>query len=161
MADENVTYFGPPRDRRRGRRYFTRRNVLIVVGFVVVVFAAVSLISELRKPAEGEYGRLYDRRTIETDVEPRAPMEVINESSISDQGSADPMLLDGVRREEYLGVTPEMLEQQTSSVYTAPSTPAIPPGSARRPLDEARKNNSSVVITGGPDGVQLKVEPPR
>lgn len=159
MEDKNVSYFGPPRDRRRGRRYFTRKNVFIALGLLVAVFAVVSLISELRKPAEGEYGRLYERRTMKIDVEPRAPMEVISESSIADQGAADPMLLDGVRREEYLGVTPEMIEQQTASVYTAPAAPTVEPGSAQRPLDEAKRNRSSVVITGGPDGVQLKVEP--
>jgi len=82
-------------------------------------------------------------------------MEVVGESSIGDQQAADPMLLDSLSREAWLGVTPEMLPGATPVTTTASSVPLT--GIAPiRPLDVPK--NGKVVITGGADGVQLKVQ---
>lgn len=158
--EQKVTEFGPPRDRRRGKRYLTVKNVSIFVGAVIVLFALISVASEMRWSKGDGFGRLYERRTVDAeDVAPRAPIEVVTESSINDQKAADPMLLDSISREGWLGVTPEMIPgaSREATATTYPGTAGSTGISANRPLDIPK--NGKVVITGGADGVQLKVEP--
>lgn len=157
--EQKVTEFGPPRDRRRGKRYLTVKNVSIFVGAAIVLFALISLASEMRGRNDDGFGRLYERRTVDMeDIEPRAPIEVITESSINDQKAADPMLLDSISREAWLGVTPDMVPGASREATTYPGSGTGSTGiSANRPLDVPK--NGKVVITGGADGVQLKVEP--
>ena len=150
--DDKVTFFGPARDRRSGKRYLTLRNAGILVVVLVGVFALISIAGEFR-PTDGSYGRLYDRRTIEIEAQPRAPMEVVGESSIDDQKAADPMLLDSLSREAMLGVTPEMMPGATQATTTSAAVTGIAP---IRPLNVPK--NGKVVITGGADGVQMKVQ---
>ena len=157
--DDKVTSFGPVRDRRSGKRYFTVRNVSIFIGAIVGCFILISIASEMRRsPTGGSYGRLYHKRTAEIEVQPRSKMEVISESApaVNDQKAADPMLLDSVSREAWLGVTPDMLPggaQPAPASTTGSSSTGI---TGVRPLDIPK--NGKVVITGGAEGVQLKVE---
>ena len=103
--DEVVSYISQPRDRRRRKRYFRRKNILIATGLILAVFLVLSYASEFRTPGSGEHGRLYRKRArgIET-VPNRSPVPVVVEAPVSGEGRVDPWSVDSARREQYLGV---------------------------------------------------------
>lgn len=84
----------------------TLRNAGKVVVVLIVVFAVISLWSERRRIAPGQFGRLYEKRTRDIKFEPRRPeVVVVEDTNIYDQTAPDPMLLEGVDREQWLGVS--------------------------------------------------------
>ncbi len=151
MEPEVVSY-GAPRDRRSGRRVLTVRNTLFALGAIVVLFLIASFISEMRKPKDGAYGRLYAKRTRDVEVAPRAPMVVIPEGEIADRTGADPLLLEGAQRQAWLG--------DTSVAPPASSTGVGESLSNESTIQASRelRRKGKIVITGGPGGVELKVK---
>lgn len=96
------------------------RNALIAG---LIVFAAISIRSEMRRPSHGDYGRLFKRNVPE--VEPLPPrMEVVQEAEpVADETTADPMLLAPAAREQYLGAgatVPPLLVPAEPLPVTAP-----------------------------------------
>lgn len=148
--------FGPERDRRRGRRLLTKRNVLITVVAIVVVFLGISVWSEVSDKARFGKGRLYSSRLNLPDLPERRPYEVISGDEIFSSGGADPMLLDYQRREALLGVQPGMLERQHG---IDPDAPMIDPSDSSLSAissNPIETGTAGVAITGGPEGVRIE-----
>ncbi|MCA1734262.1 MAG: hypothetical protein LC732_11750, partial [Acidobacteria bacterium] len=116
-----------------------------------------SIYFEIRTPASGSgsFGRLYSQRTHTPELPERAPYTVIPEQEVRGQTGADPMLIDGMRREKFLGVEPGMLEKKFG-INTETADPRLGGGIA--PADP-RLREGSVRITGGPEGVRIEDKP--
>lgn len=163
MTNPEHLRFGPPRDRRRGRRIFTLNHFYLALLVGAVVFAVISISSEMRPEKAGDYGRLFNSRT--RPVAPPSPRPiVVHEQEIPDQSVSDPMLVRTVPAEEYLGV----VQPVTSSVEMEPLTASsgdmepVAAGSTsfaapEQPVVETVDHNKRLVLTGGPDGVRLDV----
>lgn len=151
----------PQRERRRRRRVLTLRNAGKFAAAVILLFVAVSLVSEFRHRGNepGEYGRLYSRRTRHADLEPRKPYTVIDETSISDETGADPMLLEAARRQQYLGVTDADIAAMRAAANPQTDTTGTMfiPGSNQPVLQQnSDREKARFEITGGRDGVTVK-----
>ena len=122
----------PIRDRRRHRRVLTLRNLGYTMLALVVAFLAITIRSEFRRgPAEGDYGRLYDRQLPPPPQTETRPVEIVEEAKpVGDEVSADPMLVQPAVRGQW--------------IETPPPAP---------PLTGTREGNSRVAIVGGPEGV--------
>jgi hypothetical protein len=129
----------PIRDRRQHKRYLTLRNFAILCAVAFVAFIAVSIYSEVRRPAPNEYGRLA-RREIPAPPPVTKTMDVVEEAgSIPDQVSADPTLVQPMTRAQWLG------EETTSAGVIQP---------APEPVSTIQRGDD-VVIVGGPEGVTI------
>jgi hypothetical protein len=148
----------PVRDRRRRKRLVTKRTVGITIALVLAIFLAISIYFEMRTPASGSgsFGRLYSLRTQTPELPERAPYTVIPEREVRGQAGADPMLIDGMRREKFLGVEPGMLEKKFG-INTETADPRLEGGTT--PADP-RLREGSVRITGGPEGVRIEEKEP-
>lgn len=71
----------PIRDRRQRRRFLTIRNLGVAAVAVIVLFAAITIRSEMRDKAPGE--RLWSDTVPE--IEQR-PVEVVREAAPADRG---------------------------------------------------------------------------
>jgi hypothetical protein len=147
----------PPRDRRSGRRWITRRNTLLTLFIGALAFIGFSYVGELRGSKPGNYGRLYNAREKEAPLKVTAP-EVVAEAPVPESQGADPMLLDSARRQQYLGVEtpPLMLKTQpeisvTTAAATADASPVVPLFKQLRP-------GQRISITGGSNGLYLDVK---
>jgi len=150
----------PIRDRRRGRRILTTRNVLGAAVVAILAFTAITIRSQLRKPT-GDYGRLFGQQVSATPAVATAPASIVMEgpaSSVSDQTAADPMLLSGSARDQYLGVHPQ---EPAATPAAAPSAPGfVPvPAPANPAPQSAAGSPEHVTIVGGADGVKLVRKP--
>lgn len=127
----------PIRDRRRGKRYLTVKNLSITAAVMFVLFVAISIRSEMRSSGPANYGRLVERE-LPKPVE-QAPFEVVREAEVvaSEQTHADPMLVDSMAREQYL-------RAQTA-------TPDLP----QRAEASLASGETDVAMVGGPEGVQV------
>lgn len=141
MRRRNPDLVVPIRDRRRRKRLLTVRNVTGAIIALLVVFAAITIRSELRdKPADE---RLWSRTIVPVE---QKPVEVVREETpeIEDHMAADPMLVAPAAREQWL--------------HDAPMTASAAPVDERR-LDPAMTRQegagSRVVIVGGPEGVAV------
>lgn len=127
----------PIRDRRRGRRILTLRNLGFAALALLIIFLGISLRSEMRGgTASGDYGRLYSNELPKLAPIAKAP-EVVTEApaQIDDQNAADPTLMQPQARAQWLEPAP----------VAPPVTPSTPP---RPPA-----GRGEVAIVGGPDGV--------
>lgn len=131
----------PVRDRRRGKRYLTTKNVSVATVTALVLFVAVSTWSELRDPGPNHYGRILEHE-LQARVEQR-PVEVVREAGepVPDQTAADPMLLAPMARERWL---------QDGGMEPQPVTPVATPV-----IHAAAAGESRVAIVGGTDGVAI------
>lgn len=132
----------PVKDRRQHKRYLTLKNVAIAGAVSFVLFLVISVLSETRRPAPNEYGRLA-KQEIPVKVEQK-PMDVVSEDvpAIDDQSSADPTLVEPMARQQWLGGS-----DNTSSASVMPPVPPPPPPATVR--------GEGVAIVGGPEGVTL------
>jgi len=163
MTEPSISPMGPVRDRRRGKRFMTLRNAGKVLIALVVIFAVISLWSERRRIAPGQFGRLYEKRTRDLKFEPKRPeVVVVEDTNIHDQTAPDPMLLDGVDREQWLGVNqalgvpnpPAAVDPLAAPAATSTGAVTFSPGK-KRPLSEKGK----VKVSGGAGGLTVEVEP--
>jgi hypothetical protein len=135
----------PIHDRRRRKRILTLKNFGIFVAVLAVAFIAISIRSEMRGLAPGDYGRLF-RREVPPAVEAK-PMEVVREEEpaavpvvVNDQSHADPMLVAPMARAQWL--------VDDTATTTAPiTTPVVTSASMRGEAD--------VAIVGGTEGVTV------
>jgi hypothetical protein len=114
-------------DRRRRKRILTLKNSGRAALVLLVLFIAASLFSELRNPEPGEHGRLYNRRTVETDVKPEKVEVVVEEKVEQDLVGADPMLMTAAAREQYLGV--DSPQYDAAATYVPTGLPQLGGGS--------------------------------
>jgi hypothetical protein len=137
----------PIRDRRTRRRVLTLKNFGYAAIAFVVVFAAVTIQSDLRHSKKDSYGRLFGKQVSgQPDVVPQK-VDIVTEAPVPDETSADPLLIAPAAREQYLGINSSNMPQpqppqpiMSSSVIT-PQPLATAPG--------------AVSIVGGPEGVTI------
>ena len=138
----------PVRDRRSRKRVLTLRNSGYAAIAIVVVFAALTLQSDLRHTNGDGYGRLLGKQVGQPDVVPQK-VDIVREAPpIPDETSADPLLIAPAAREQYLGVDSTNMPQPqapqqvvNSSVMTAQPVVGTTQG--------------AVSIVGGPEGVTI------
>jgi hypothetical protein len=124
----------PVRDRRQHKRILTLKNFRRFL-ILVVVFLVGLTIDISRRSAPGEYGRLMQKEIARNDdVRPRPA--VVTEAPVSDQTSADPMLVAPAAREQ------EFLSTTTTSAPAPAPTPITTGG-------------SGVTIVGDTSGVTI------
>ncbi len=91
-------------DRRQGKRYVTVKNFGKAAVFAAVLFGAITIRSELRRPTNGDYGRLFGRELTKVETPPAQRVTVVAEATpVPESLSADPMLVAPAAREQYLG----------------------------------------------------------
>lgn len=177
---QHSPHYGPPRDRRRRKRRLTLKNFAMSLIALAILFVAVTLISERYGPDPGEHGRLYRQRAETVPVVEAEPvLPVVEATPLTPSVGADPLLLDAAKREQYLGVgvpiplvTPEVSAASTE-YQIVPDRPNLPKlgGGVFRSGDEkevvvnppaASKPGAKrkIVISGGADGVELRVDGP-
>ena len=133
-------------DRRQGRRILTKKTVLSTIGIAGVIFLAITIRSEMRRPSGEDYGRLYEKQVQKLQpVEPQAMPAVTEAQPVAEGASADPFSLDAANREQYLGDT---------RLTRAPST-------ASALGHTGDQQQSSLRVEGGPDGVTVTNTEPR
>jgi len=133
----------PIRDRRRGKRILTLKNVRNVTFVAVAAFIVLMVYSEVRGPKQrDDYGRLFGQQVKAPAPEvQRAPM-IVTEGQIPDQDHADPMLLNAAAREQSLGVEP-------NSLTPAPVAP-VQSAAVSAPID-----TKNATIVGDANGVTI------
>jgi hypothetical protein len=130
----------PIHDRRQRRRYVTLKNFGWTVLAAGVLFAGISIYSEMRTAGPANYGRLVQHE-ISAPVEQK-PVDVITETPSVDQEQthADPMLVEPAARAQWL-----------QAQETEPAVVAVPPRAAAA----MATGDTDVVIVGGPEGVKI------
>jgi len=137
----------PVRDRRSRKRVLTLKNFGYAAIGIVVVFAAVTIQSDLRHTKGGSYGRLFGKQVSgQPDVVPQK-VDIVREAPVSDETSADPLLLAPAAREQYLGVNSSNMPQPQPPQPVVSSSVMTP-----QPLATAQ---GAVSIVGGPEGVTI------
>ena len=111
-------------DRRRHRRILTLRNFGWFSLAAVVLFAAISIRSEMRGRNMRDYGRIVAKQ-VPDDVKAQ-PREIVTEAPVPEETHADPMLLSGAAREQYLGVDerPVAFEPTVAAAIAPPTVTA-------------------------------------
>lgn len=120
-------------ERRQHIRIVTLRNFAWCTMAFLLVFAAISLRSELRGRHMHDYGRLTPRQVIQEKVETQ-PVEVVNE---------------GAPSAPLASLAPQMVTEQSTIVPAPSDTPMTAPA-AMQPRGDAR-----FAIVGGPEGVTI------
>lgn len=132
----------PIRDRRQRKRIVTVRNFGIATIAFLVLFAAITIRSEMRgSRGTANYGRLVERELPKVE---HKPVEIVSEAVPvidSEQTHADPMLTAPMAREQFL----------REQVAPAPAAVQVPqPTQASLATGE-----TDVAIVGGPEGVKV------
>ncbi|HVE71937.1 MAG TPA: hypothetical protein VNI54_11250 [Thermoanaerobaculia bacterium] len=125
----------PIRDRRQHKRYLTLKNFGIATVAAAVVFAGITIRSEMRGRKPGEFGRLFQNE-MATDVEQKS-VEVVKETPPAAIVDAAPV-------------------QPAPFVIEDVGGPVVPPAPA-----PVRASASEVAVVGGPDGVSVVRKEPR
>jgi hypothetical protein len=129
----------PLRDRRRGRRFLTKRNVGYSALALVIAFILISIHSEMRHgTADGDYGRLY-RREVPPTPPVAAPVEVVTEERPADLNGADPLLTAPAIRGQ------RFLDADTASAAAVTTRAAM----------AARDGKTRIAIVGDPSGIAV------
>jgi hypothetical protein len=118
-------------ERRQHIRIVTLRNFAWFTMAFLLVFAAISLRSELRGRHMHDYGRLTPQQVITEHVEHKS-IEPVQEAAPS--APVEPL-------------TPPVMAEQSSVITSAPAQTIAPPMAAR--------GNGRVAIVGGPEGVSI------
>ena len=140
----------PVPDRRSHKRIVTLKNVRNALFVAIAVLIVINIHSEMRKPREGEYGRIINR-ALPVETPAAKPVEVVKETAqVDEQYGADPMLLEPAVRAQFLG--------DTSLEPAAPQTATITPAAAAAP---PRMQDSKVTVVGGPEGLAVVQEEER
>jgi Na+-transporting methylmalonyl-CoA/oxaloacetate decarboxylase gamma subunit len=143
MTRKHPDLIVPVRDRRQHKRYLTLKNFGKVMLVLTILFVAITIRSEMRGRAPGDFGRLFGRE-IETDIVQK-PVEVVQEApaQVPDATHADPMLVEPAARAQWL-----QDETATSTIVPVPDLPTATAATVR-------SSASEVSIVGGPEGVAV------
>jgi hypothetical protein len=119
----------PIRDRRRGKRILTLKNVrnaaMIAIGLVIILAVVFQI---LQPKSHDDYGRLFGQQVAVPAPEVHPAPQVVTEGSIPDQDHADPTLLGPAAREQYLGVNPNTATLVPTTTEPAQPAPSIEKG---------------------------------
>ena len=162
MARPLATHL-PPRDRRRGRRIITLKNFWRLLLAGIVLFAALILVTNLRKPTTGQYGSLYGKQQPVAAKAAFHPPIVTEAAPVSEQERADALRLDSAARSQYLGADNTPSASSTASA-TVPSG-ATPTSSSASGVDNGSftpspaiaplRRGQKVSIVGDSNGVTV------
>ena len=134
----------PIRDRRARKRILTLKNFAIFVAVLVLIFAIITIRSEMRgSPASG-YGRLFQSEAaVPID---QKPVEVVREAPppVDDVTHPDPMLTEPAARAQWLQ------DQQATTAATIAPVPVTTADASR-----VTSGNADVAIVGGNTGVAV------
>ncbi len=136
----------PIHDRRKHRRYLTLKNFRNAFLAFVVIFAGISIRSEMRGTDGSSWGRLMERELPPVE---QKPVEVVREAApepVSDAAHADPLLTEPMVREQWLHgdfAAPESATTGTMSIHAPRAEASVATGETR------------VAIVGGAEGVQI------
>ncbi|MEO8216798.1 MAG: hypothetical protein ABI718_06935 [Acidobacteriota bacterium] len=182
---EPIRNFGPPRDRRQHRRIVTLKNTAKLFVVLLVIFALISIASEyMGRSRPGQHGRLYEKRldpALERLPTPPPPVVVEEQKVSTDQIAANPFLVESGARSQYLGVDPLSPAVDSAKTIVQPPLANAPRldggtfydsdgnviGSPPKTESQAKvpplkhDEHQKVVITQGPNGVELHVVPNR
>jgi|GEM_PF-1281311 len=133
-------------ERRQGVRIVTLRNFGWLAIALCVVFAAITIRSEMRGRHMHDYGRLYGRQMTRDAAKKAEPVDVVKEAtpppSIADQ-------------------TPAMAPAMSSPVMSMDDTMLVPVEPPQQqatiiaPSVASRAHDSRVAIVGGAEGVAI------
>lgn len=139
MSDDRPDLIVPIRDRRQRKRYLTLKNFFFGSTALLVLFAVITIRSEMRGLAPGGYGRLFSRE-VPAEVKP-LPVEIVHEAPppVEDATHADPMLLEPAARAQWL-------EDENAAAVIAATALEPARGSA---------GAGNVAIVGGTEGVTV------
>lgn len=143
----------PIRDRRQSRRIVTLKNFGRVAIALGVVFACLTLASEVgRKDAAADYGRLFGKQVGPQAEVAKPKYEVIKEAPVADQTAPDPYLMAPAARAQALGIGLDPLVAAQGTV-----APVAPPVTASETAAAAPRQGTAggVSIVGGSDGVTI------
>lgn len=145
----------PIHDRRKRRRILTLKNFAIAMVVFVVIFAGISIRSELRGTS-ADYGRLMQRE-LPPPITPDKPVEVVTEASqpVPEATHADPLLLAPMAREQWLhgdpnapvATTAEVMPRAEVSVATGETRVAIVGGTEG--VSVVKRERRGPVLAGG------------
>lgn len=133
----------PVRDRRSRKRILTLKNFAIFVAVLVLLFAIITIRSEMRGSTRGDYGRLFEREAA-VEIEQK-PVEVVHEAPppVDDSTHPDPMLTEPAARAQWL--------QDEQAATTAATIVPVTPAQAAR----VTGGSAEVAIVGGNTGVAV------
>ena len=94
----------PIHDRRTHRRILTLKSVGGTALAVTLLFAAVTIRSEMRHPNGTGYGRLFGTQVRNEQEVGKPKYDVVKEGPVPDQTAADPTLLAPSARAQALGI---------------------------------------------------------
>lgn len=129
-------------DRRQRKRYLTLKNFRNAVILFVVVFAVITIRSELRRPDGTGYGRLVEHELAPPVQAQPVPVVQAETASVPDQTHPDPMLVEPLVREQW--IRPEEEDPQIVTSF----------GGTRAEASVAT-GDTRVAIVGGTDGVAI------
>jgi hypothetical protein len=132
----------PIRDRRQRKRIITIRNFGILTIACLILFAAITIRSEMRGARATGYGRLVQRE-MPKNVEQK-PLDVVREAAPAvdnEQTHADPMLTAPMAREQFL----------RAQAAPAPEVVDLP----QRTQASLAAGETDLAIVGGPEGVKV------
>ena len=124
-------------ERRQHVRIVTLRNFGYLSIALLIVFAVVTVRSEMRGRHMNEYGRLLDRQ-LEREVPQPKPVEVVEESETAPAPAAP--------------AQPMYIEEPGLTTEASTVTPMLT--TVQQPMP-ARSRDSRVAIVGGPEGVAI------
>jgi hypothetical protein len=121
----------PIRDRRARKRYLTLKNIGVTLFALTVLFIAISIRSEMRGRAPGQFGRLFQS---EVPAVEQKPVEVVREAPPSEPVAETPP------------AAQTFVIEPVDTPLPATTAPAVQP---------IRSSAAEVAIVGGPDGVAV------
>ena len=136
----------PVGDRRSRKRVITWKNFGYAAIALVVVFAALTIQSDLRHSKGDDYGRLFGKQVSGQPEAVPQKVDIVREAPVPDESSADPLLLAPAAREQYLGVDSSNMPRPPQPVVSS-SVMATQPAAETKP--------GAVAIVGGPEGVTI------
>ena len=136
----------PVHDRRQHKRFLTLKNFRNAALAGLVLFAAITIRSEMRgRHATEYYGQLY-----QSELPPieQKPVQVVREAEpVPDATHADPMLIQPMVREQWL-------HDQAAMTGVTASSP-VDVDMSQRAVAAVASGETDVAIVGGSDGVAV------
>lgn len=144
MPSQRPDLIVPIRDRRARKRILTLKNFAIFVAVLVLLFAIITIRSEMRGSTIGDYGRLFQKEAA-VEIEQK-PVEVVHEAPqpVDDSTHPDPMLTEPAARAQWL-------QDETAATTAAATAVPITPAQAAR----VTSGSAEVAIVGGNTGVAV------
>lgn len=136
----------PIRDRRQRKRILTLKNFGRFAIAIAVVFAGLTLRSELRHGNGNGYGRLFGKQVAGQHEIAKPQFDVVKEVPVADQSKPDALLEEAAARSQYL-----IDDTATTTVATATQNSVSEPA----PAPVVRGSAAGATIVGDSNGVSV------